>query len=266
MYAPATAFGPRFFRDLYCMRTRFVRYSLIGGLLALLIVSGVVTDVAAQSYGLKDTARLSGYNQNQDIYGLIGAVVNIILGSLSIIFFGLVLFAGVRWMTANGREEYIEKAKSILSASVIGLVVVLSAYGISTFIINRLQVRPPTDPNQELLDANTTGPRSQLAQSCYNKLRDGTETDTDCGGSCDACKDGRVCTQNKDCVSNNCQNGSCMPGGSSCTNGVKDGLESDTDCGGTVCSPCGAGRKCTTNSDCVNGNTCGMNTKTCGGS
>jgi hypothetical protein len=41
-------------------------------------------------------------------------------------------------MTAAGSEDKIAKAKKIMTAAVIGLVIVLMAYALSTFVINAI--------------------------------------------------------------------------------------------------------------------------------
>ena len=46
-----------------------------------------------------------------------------------------------------------------------------------------------------------------VVPSCTDKLKNGTETDVDCGGSCPACKGGQTCAANTDCVSANCTSG-----------------------------------------------------------
>jgi len=49
---------------------------------------------------------------------------------------------------------------------------------------------------------------------CCNKMMDGMETDTDCGGpTCKKCSTGQKCTQDSDCLSNNCHNNqkTCRP-------------------------------------------------------
>ena len=45
---------------------------------------------------------------------------------------------------------------------------------------------------------------------CFNSVKDGDETDVDCGGSCTACANEASCQINEDCLSNNCQNGQCQ--------------------------------------------------------
>ncbi|MFH1536547.1 MAG: pilin [Patescibacteria group bacterium] len=64
------------------------------------------------------------------------AVVNIALGFLGILFLILTIYGGFIWMTASGNEENITKAKKILTTAVVGLVIILASYGISSFVFN----------------------------------------------------------------------------------------------------------------------------------
>jgi hypothetical protein len=101
-----------------------------------------------------------------------------------------------------------------------------------------------------------TLPRSPDASvvSCADDLKNGQETDVDCGGpACPKCVDGRKCMVGTDCQSGYCDQGS---GGAPppCANGVKDGQETDVDCGGGTCPKCPDGKKCGGNTDCVSGN------------
>jgi hypothetical protein len=48
--------------------------------------------------------------------------------------------------------------------------------------------------------------------ACNDAMKDGDETDIDCGGSvCAPCANGQMCIVNADCVSNNCQTMVCAP-------------------------------------------------------
>ncbi len=91
------------------------------------------------------------------------------------------------------------------------------------------------------------------APGCGDMVKNGSETDTDCGGSCPPCMIGDTCSMAADCLSNSC-NVTCQP---SCTDGIKNQTESDIDCGGP-CTDCVFGDDCNLASDCVTGN--------CGGS
>ncbi|KKW42723.1 MAG: hypothetical protein UY92_C0004G0059 [Candidatus Magasanikbacteria bacterium GW2011_GWA2_56_11] len=62
-------------------------------------------------------------------------IINVILGVLGTVATLLIFYAGFLWMTAAGNEDQVTKAKSIMFSAVVGLVIILSAFGISTFIV-----------------------------------------------------------------------------------------------------------------------------------
>lgn len=69
---------------------------------------------------------------------LIGNIINIVLGLLGLIFVVLIVYGGFLWMTAGGGKDQIEKAKSILTNSIIGLIIVIAAYAISAYVIQAI--------------------------------------------------------------------------------------------------------------------------------
>ncbi|MEW5847248.1 MAG: fibrinogen-like YCDxxxxGGGW domain-containing protein [Myxococcota bacterium] len=85
------------------------------------------------------------------------------------------------------------------------------------------------------------------APACTDGVRNGDETDVDCGGSCGVCALGQTCRVDADCELDTCQQGLCvLP---LCVNGLRDLLEVDVDCGGP-CAPCGDGAYCFNGGDC----------------
>lgn len=90
-------------------------------------------DKLNQAVGPKTKTGLQG-----DIAPVISTIISGVLGVLGTIFFILMVYAGVKWMIARGDEGEIEKAKEIIKAAVIGLVVTLAAYAITYFIGTRL--------------------------------------------------------------------------------------------------------------------------------
>jgi hypothetical protein len=72
------------------------------------------------------------------VFVIVGRVLNIILGLLGIVFFGLVLYAGWLWMTAQGNGEQVEKAQKIILQGAVGILLILSAAAISNFVVNQL--------------------------------------------------------------------------------------------------------------------------------
>ena len=88
-------------------------------------------------------------------------------------------------------------------------------------------------------------------------VKNGTETDTDCGGpSAKKCGDLRTCNDGNDCTSGVCADtGSgkqCQPATNK--DGVKNGTETDVDCGGegpTNAPKCDTGKDCKLRTDCT---------------
>lgn len=69
---------------------------------------------------------------------ILARIVQIFLGFLGIVAVGLIIYGGFLWMTSAGSEEKIDKAKKILRNTIIGLVIILSAFAIASFVLNRL--------------------------------------------------------------------------------------------------------------------------------
>ncbi|MBT3817158.1 MAG: hypothetical protein HOG08_02315 [Candidatus Magasanikbacteria bacterium] len=57
---------------------------------------------------------------------------------VGLVFFVLMFYAGFRWLTARGEEGEIEKARNTIIAAVIGLVIIVAAYGVTDLILSRL--------------------------------------------------------------------------------------------------------------------------------
>lgn len=65
-------------------------------------------------------------------------IINVVLGLLGIIFLVLILYAGFLWMTSGGDSAKVDKAKAYLRNAIIGLVIIITSWGIATFVINSL--------------------------------------------------------------------------------------------------------------------------------
>src|SRR5207253_1443636 len=91
-----------------------------------------------------------------------------------------------------------------------------------------------------------------MPSACTNGVKDGVETDVDCGGSvCGPCAAGKACAVTTDCVTGSrCASGVCVST-ALCSNGALDAGETDVDCGGSTCPPCATGKRCQANTDCA---------------
>lgn len=80
----------------------------------------------------------SGLNVNGSIAGILSVGLKVILGFLGIIFLFLTLQAGFKWMTSQGNEDEIKKAKGSLTNAIIGLLIVIGAYAITVAVFRYL--------------------------------------------------------------------------------------------------------------------------------
>lgn len=85
--------------------------------------------------GMSDLESVYGKKTPQDPRLLAARIINVILGFLGIIVLGLILFSGFQWMTSGGDEKKIGDAKKRLTNAVIGLIIILSAWSLTRYII-----------------------------------------------------------------------------------------------------------------------------------
>ena len=86
---------------------------------------------------LATVADRTGVRQT-DLATASGEIVKSALSILGLLFFVLVVYSGIKWMTAKGEEEAVTKARDTIFGAVIGLSVVLASYAITSFITERI--------------------------------------------------------------------------------------------------------------------------------
>lgn len=229
---------------------------------------------------------------------IIARVINIALGFLGVIAVGIILYAGFKWMTANGDEDKITDAKKILRDGVIGLVIVLSSWAIATFILSKLS--DATSGTNSGNGCNVEGATESCGcggsmvcsggswQSCVGsslnncltppKSCDSNTTLAGCQAVNQICAAGYFCDTNCSCQLQGDSGASCD---SDTTNAKCDAdnnrCSEYTTCDPVSClcvgspvitgiSPVGGfcsnniNQSCSTNDDCGNGNTCDTTT------
>lgn len=116
------------------------------------VVSAAIYDPAnpVGTSGLQDTATKAKLPTNDvDPSALIGRVVGYALSFLGVAFFVLIIYAGYLWMFSMGNEQTVTKAKEIIIAAVIGLIIVLMAYAITSYIGEVLQQKSSNSNTQQ---------------------------------------------------------------------------------------------------------------------
>jgi len=75
---------------------------------------------------------------SQDLSTTIASIIRVGLGFLGVIAVVIVLYGGFLWMTSAGSDEKVKQAKKVMISGIIGLVIVLSAYALASFVINSI--------------------------------------------------------------------------------------------------------------------------------
>ncbi len=105
----------------------------------------------------QDTINILPTNQfNQiggfTIPGIISAIIQMFLIIAALIFFFMLVFGGIQWMTSGGDKAATEAARGRITAALIGLVIIFAAWAIIALIarffgINLFQFNIPTIPS-----------------------------------------------------------------------------------------------------------------------
>lgn len=75
----------------------------------------------------------------------IGGIIRLAMGFTGTIFVILTIYAGILYMTAGGKDETVEKATKIFKTSIIGLIIVVSSYSLTFFVLKyAFKVSEPT--------------------------------------------------------------------------------------------------------------------------
>jgi len=118
------------------------KYFIIAIILLVFQVSFVyAADLGDWEIYLDDTAGINGAGYNVEATSFevyVGVITRAALSLLGIIFLLLMVYGGYLWMTDRGNTDQVEKAKKLISAAIIGLIIVIGAYVISHFVVEML--------------------------------------------------------------------------------------------------------------------------------
>jgi len=106
---------------------------IVLSVLFIYINSAVALDVTPNLDAARSSAGYNAASENT-VPQIIGQIVAIVLAFVGMIFFMMIIFSGVQWMTAGGNEEKVKQAKTRLFNSIMGLTFVVAAYFLTWLI------------------------------------------------------------------------------------------------------------------------------------
>ena len=94
--------------------------------------SAITADDLGLSYGAE-----TGLGTT-DVRSTVAQIIRVALGLLGIVAVAAIVMGGFMFMTSGGNEEQSGKGTKAMMAGVIGLIIILCAYAIASFVISNL--------------------------------------------------------------------------------------------------------------------------------
>lgn len=136
-----------------------ILFSFVLFCLFLFQTSEVKADLLGWDKADRAATEFAGYEESGSttFSSNIGFLIQAILSMLGVIFLVLMAYAGYTWLMARGEEAEVEKAQKIIVAAVIGLVIVVAAYSITTFVVPKILNKTTGSGSESEVGALATG-------------------------------------------------------------------------------------------------------------
>lgn len=110
-------------------------------LISIVIINANFAYSATVSELLEQTGGAALYDTTEeatDVPILVGRIIRTFLSLLGVFFIGLTIYGGFLWMNARGDAEQVNKAKGVIKDALIGLIIAISAYAITYFVLSSI--------------------------------------------------------------------------------------------------------------------------------
>lgn len=96
--------------------------------------------------GVGKSAKFNTAGDDTSLAQTVGNIISASLGILGVLFLALTVFAGYLYLTAGGDEEQVKTAIKYLRNAIIGLVIVLTSFGITKWVVGAIVQSSLTQP------------------------------------------------------------------------------------------------------------------------
>lgn len=120
------------------MKTKYFFFGLlVAAFLTVPLIASAV-DLGGDLAGRAATG--AGYSAATDTTAseIIGEIIQIALSFVGVIFLVLTVYAGFLWMNARGEQSDIDKAQGILRTAIVGMIITVGAYSITSFVVPKI--------------------------------------------------------------------------------------------------------------------------------
>jgi hypothetical protein len=134
-------------------------FGIIVSVGVVLFIIGAVP-VLAQEIGLNYASNLGLTAGTSDPRVLAINIIRFLLTFLGLAAVTMILYGGWLWLSSKGEVDKIRKAKQVLTSAIIGLIIIIAAFAIVTFVLNFINTTlgptcsPPPGPGQKCCPGN----------------------------------------------------------------------------------------------------------------
>lgn len=119
---------------------------VLAAVMCLAMVFATVSPVSLPVYAdsrdeAQNGAKLvdGGGGSNQNLPDIITTIINVMLFIAAALAVIMIIYGGIRYITAHGDEKQVKVAKDTIVYSVTGLIIAILAYALVTFIFDRFK-------------------------------------------------------------------------------------------------------------------------------
>lgn len=111
------------------------------GSFLILTLSSQATTFADINENIETQAQASGLDTSSDYTVVIGRIIQTALGVVGGLFVALFAYGGFLWMTAEtgAGKNQLDKAKKVFTMAIIGLIIIVAAYAITSFVVTTVE-------------------------------------------------------------------------------------------------------------------------------
>jgi len=97
-------------------------------------MAALVAPVYAESITLTNDSSSFKNLENLTVSGIISGAISLALIVVALVFFFILVFGGLKWVTSGGDEKKVGEARSQITNALIGLAIVFAAWAIMKLI------------------------------------------------------------------------------------------------------------------------------------
>lgn len=102
-------------------------------------------NIDGDNVNIRTIVQSGGMATDKNLPTLFSSVIKIILGIFAVITLIFIIQSGIKWFSAKGMPDKIQESRKVLSASIIGMIIITTAYASTDFIINQITLINPSN-------------------------------------------------------------------------------------------------------------------------